>query len=1395
MPTDHLSDPPTTRLILCWHKLQDAYTALNIVSHHVLGATVRIAVALYFLACLLLLALRYAVLPNIYYYKTDIEHLVTHVIGQPVTIGTLHASWAGLRPSVTLGDLVIRDKAGRQALILPQVSATLSWMSPFYGTLRLQKLEIDRPDLDVRREADGSLFVAGIPVPTQETGDTKVADWVLSQHEIVIHAGKLRWNDVKRGAPELALDDVNLILRNQWRHHLLNFKATPPAALATPIDLRAEFDHPAFAPKIADATRWKGILYLDLRNAEFAAWGAYIDYPVEVQRGHGAMRAWLDFDHAKAADLTADLSLADTAIRLRKDLPLLDLEQAMGRISVREEIAVQAEETGPTFGSKGHAIGLTNFSMRTRDGMVLPPTTVTESYQPARDGTPAKTSINATLLDLQTMASFAERLPLSPGVGKLLNDMAPRGQLRDFSSQWQGDYPAVSSYDIKGQFAGLALKGQEAQPARPRAGKLPAQAAVPFIPGFENLSGRVAMSDKGGSIDLDSENLQLALPGVFADALMPFDKLSMQANWVFPDKDKVALHINNLHFAQEGLSASLAGTHVMPLNQPAGSSRGVVDFVIHVDGLDVTKVGRFLPQQTPEDLRKWLTGALVGGSIADATVTLKGDLNDFPFNPDVAGGKPKGEFTVNGKIVNGSMNYVPDVKVGAAPLWPLLEDIQGTIAFDRTRMEIHADKAKTHGVALSNVKAVDEDLNSPKSTLDIDGTANGLLQEFVAYTQDSPVEEMIGGFTSESKAGGNAKLVLKLQLPLSHVIDTKVQGKLSFAGDELVLFNGFPPLSSLNGNLEFSERGLSLGGIHANFLGGPVAVGGGGSVNTVAVRADGMLTADGVRKFAGSAGQRLAQRIAGATRYSVAVNLRKKHADVLVESNLQGLALDLPLPLHKEANEVMPARLEMNGLASNDPAISREEVKLSLGAGIAARYEREKMNAERNAGWRLARGAIGVNMPPAQPASGLLLNVNLKSLNVDAWLDLIASLPQADKKEGASESGVADFVSPDLLAAHATELYVFGRKLDNVVLGATLQKDVWQANVDSAQTSGYITYSANAGQGKAKATARLSSLVVPQAAATEVTELLQGKSTSSDIPALDIVADNFELLGKRLGHLELVANNVHAAGSNEWRINKLLVSNPDAELKASGKWVTKEGDSQTSLTYTLDVADAGRLLGRLGFADILRGGKGKMDGDVKWKGAPYAIDSPSLSGQMHLDMASGQFLQRDPGVMKLLGVLSLQSLPRRLTLDFRDVFSEGFAFDTVTMNANIAKGVITTDNLKMQGVDAAVLMRGSADIDKETQDLHVVVVPKLDAGAATVVYGLAVNPVIGLGSFLAQLLLRNPLNKALTQELQVTGSWSNPKVTKLGHKEDNSPQAAPAPGSTAAPNSATAPQS
>jgi uncharacterized protein (TIGR02099 family) len=1356
-------------------------------SHHVLTWLFRLAVGAYFLFALLFLSLRYLILPHIDLYKPDIERIAGRVIGSEVKIARIYASWQGLRPNLFLGDVVLRGKDGRTALSLPSVSATLSWWTVPAFDVRFERLEVSRPELEVTRDAAGRLYVAGIFLDPNQPGG-KGMDWLLSQHEIVIREGVIHWTDHRRAAPRLSLENVNLLLRNRWRRHQFALQATPPAAFGAPVDVRANFTHPAFTRSIADARLWRGELYTDVRDTDLAAWRAYVNYPLEVERGHGSVRAWLSLDHARLADFTADLTLSDAVARFGGDIEPLQLKRVNGRVSARETIVPGPADGKPTFGALGHSVSVSNFSLETADGLTLPATTVTKTYQPALKGQGEKHALSARLLDLQTLASLAERLPFSPGSRQLLRDYAPRGRLVDFAAQWQGSYPALATYQIAGRFEDLSLRAQPARPARPAAGGQPAQAAVPAIPGFAHLTGRIDAGDKGGRLKLASTGLQLELPGYVQEPVVAFAELALDGAWSFQRDDRILFDVASLRFVQDGLVATVSGKHLMPLAHKPGQSRGTVDLEARIDTLPLASVQRYLPLQTPPHLAQWLGGALKGGAARDMTVKLRGDLADFPFAGSVnaagrrtfgaaGSGTGDGVFHVAGKLDKAVLEYAPgDVgRDGRSPLWPLAEAIDGSIVFDRTRMEIEGDSLRTNGVALSNVKAVIPDLLSADKLLDITGSAAGPLAGFVGYVNASPVAGWIADFTENTRATGQAKLALKLQLPLARLKEARVQGTLQFLGNEVVLLADLPPMTGTVGKLNFNERGFDLAGVNATLLGGGVAVTGGTQRDgAIAVRAAGSVTGEGIRRnYTSPASGRLTDHISGGTRYALAVNVRNHQADIVIESSLAGLGSTFPAPFRKAAGDALPLRLAVSGLPSDAPNTVRDEIRASLGSTIAIRYLRQKSMAK-DAAWRVLRGGIGVNEPAPEPDAGLIANVNLKSLNLDAWRAVAtavgsapAALPQPGRAGSAGMVTLAQYVAPDVLAAKAAELVVAGKKLDNVVVGASHLKDVWQANIDSAQISGYLTWNEQSSQGMGKATARLTSLVISPAAAGDVTELLEGKNVTTQIPALDIVAERFELFGKKFGRLELVANNVTTQNAREWRVNKLALANPDGRLTATGKWAKNGADMLTSLNYELELDNAGSLLDRFGFANVMRGGKGKMSGDVSWKGVPFELDIPSLTGHIALDLGAGQFLKADPGAAKLLGVLNLQMLPKLLKLDFRDIFSEGLAFTGVTATAAIERGVLHTDNLKMRSVNATVLMDGSADIDKETQNLRAVVIPEFNLGTGSLVYALAVNPVIGLGTFLAQLFLREPVMKALTFQYQITGTWKDPVITKL----------------------------
>jgi uncharacterized protein YhdP len=469
----------------------------------------------------------------------------------------------------------------------------------------------------------------------------------------------------------------------------------------------------------------------------------------------------------------------------------------------------------------------------------------------------------------------------------------------------------------------------------------------------------------------------------------------------------------------------------------------------------------------------------------------------------------------------------------------------------------------------------------------------------------------------------------------------------------------------------------------------------------------------------------------------------------------------------------------------------REALQVDYGGALQAHFVREASGDSA----RVVRGAIRIGdarpvlaervadpLPGdpldvlALPPGGVIASVAVKRFDVDVWQAALARMQGDGARAGAAPlvfdaSGGAGYV-PDAIGVRAGEITFGSRRLANVTAGLTQQGELWRANVSADELDGYIEYRpARRATGAGRVFARLARLNLPKGEVERVESLLDAQPAS--IPALDVVVDDFEMRGKRLGKLEIEAVNRGVAnrdGLREWQLAKLNLTMPEAQLSANGTWGDAGGVAtaprRAAMSFTLTLADSGALLERLGMGRVVRGGKGTLSGDIAWPGSPFSPDYPRMTGQVKVSIDSGQFLKAGPGAARLLGVLSLQSLPRRLQFDFRDLFAEGFAFDNVVGDVRIGDGRASTNNLRMRGAAAVVLMEGSADIVNETEDLRVVVVPEINAGTASLAFAV-INPAIGLGTFLAQYFLRKPLMAANTREFHVSGPWDDPKVERV----------------------------
>jgi uncharacterized protein (TIGR02099 family) len=1319
-------------------------------------------------------ALHWWIVPRIDEFRPQLEAQATRALGLPVRIGAISAQSNGMLPSFELSRVSLLDAQGREALSLPRVLVSVSPRS--FWRLGFEQVYIDAPNLAVRRLVDGRITIAGLATAGDGV-DTAALDWFFSQIEFVVHDGTVQWSDEQRGVAPVVLKGVKAVARNFGRHHDVRLDATPPPAWGERFSLQAQFLQPLLSRQNGRWESWDGQVYAASDHIDLSELRRYVDLGVRINQGRGAVRAWVDVSRGRVTGALADLALAEVNVTLGQDLPPLALQRVQGRVGGRQLVG-------------GFEVTSQALAFDTQDGLRWPGGNVHVLFMEGGGGVLPRGELSADQVDLAALAQVLQRFPVAVTLREQLLAYKPRGAVEKLALTWQGSPNDLQKYSAKGRLSQLEVD------------------AVAPVPGVRGLSVDFDLNQQSGRASLLLTQGSVDAPWIFQDGLVDVTRLSADARWQV-SAERLAVAFSDVNFVNpDAQGQAQVKWESSDASRSATRSRfpGVLDVQAMLSRADGAKVHRYLPLVIDQDARDYVRDAVKAGMATNVRFAIKGEISDMP-----AVDPSKGIFKISADVRDATLAIVPRTLQEPQELpWPTLTELAGQLVIDGMQLQVKDARARVG--ESSNLKVVKADVSIADldaSEVKVVAALKGSLPETLRVVNSSPIGALIDGALRDTATTGDADITLKLGLPLANLDKSTVQGSVTLAGNDVQITPDSPKLTRARGLIGFSESGLSLAGVQAHMLGGDARLEGGlvlapGAMVTPAtpalIRANGTASAEGLRQAneLGAMVTALAHHASGSATYTAALGFRHGVMELLVQSNLQGMALNLPEPVQKGAATPMALRVQTEWLSGTAGITSpagplSDRLSVSLGQLGRVVYERDVSGLVP----MVRRGSIGVGLDAQEafpwPSQGVSANVKVAQLNVDAWQ---AALPQAtcglgtagtEPLGGAAASQGKTYL-PNAVALRAEVLTVGGRQFHQVVMTGGREGAVWRAKVDAQELNGQLEYRQGADGVAASSAgrlyARLTRLAMAPAVATDVEALLDAQPAS--IPALDIVVDDFELGGKRFGRLEVEATNRVAraqdidAGVREWRLNKFNLSVPEATLTASGNWTRLNAQSaaaggfigpvpdrrRTVLNFKLDIADGGALLARFGMKDVVRRASGKMEGQVAWFGSPLKLDYPSLGGAFTVNVASGQFLKADPGIAKLFGVLSLQALPRRLTLDFRDVFSEGFAFDFLRGDVTVERGMARTNNLQMKGVNAAVLMEGQADIAQETQDLNVVVVPEINAGTASLLASV-INPAVGLGTFLAEVFLRRPLIESATQQFHVTGSWADPQVAKV----------------------------
>ena len=1281
------------------------------------------------IALLAALAVQFLVFPNIDLYKEKIAAFASTASKQKVIIGNIKANWQGINPHLSLSNIDIYDAQNRPALQLKNTDLTLSWLSIPLFEPHLSELIIHTPELTIRRMTNGEVFVAGISM--SGTSKPDLPNWLLRQSQLEVVNAKVVWLDEKRNAPALSLDHLNLqIVSPTWKRLLKNHRLTLSARASTGTNYPITVNSNLYGNDVSRIAQWHGSITLQLKNANIAAFKPWIDYPIDIQTGVGSTEVVVNFANHQVESITSNVALDNVKMQLKADAEPIVLNKLVGKLnwenlSVSKSAATTHLITSQFF-SADHLTLVTNNGLNIQDAAA--------TYSEKAQGYKAL-SIRLTHINLASMNPYLAQLPLPTEVLQKIAGLSATGDLDNLALNWEGTQSSTETYVLNTKFSGLGIQAHDK------------------VPGFSNLTGEVKANQSAGKLTLHTQNATLDFKDILRWPL-PVDKLDGDVSWKIKDQE-TKIQVSDMDISNPHLSGTINADYLLD-----GIKGGYLNLKGKFDHGNAKYAPFYYPTTLGKDTLHWLDTSILAGQVENIIVVTKGRLADFPF-VDSKGNldSKQGLFRVTAKIKDGVIEY------GTG--WPNVEGLGLNLLFEGTRMELNANAGHVLGNQIIKSKAIIPKLDADDPILSVVSELKGPVVEGINFVNKSPVAKVTQGFTDDLKTSGSAKLDLGLKIPLNNADATLIKGAYQITNGSMES-QAIPALSQMNGLLEFTESSLSAKNIKASAFGAPLVFNlNSGKDKVIRVTARGKLNDEVIKQTLGKG----ANYISGSTDWVGDILIQKPLVTIGMRADLFGVTSRLPAPLNKTANEHLSLRIDKKQDVNTDTFI------VNIGSKLGAKVIRTGDNGK----LQIDRASLNFNSVIASDlntnndlskSKGLQVTGSLDYLDADAWRSVMNDLVDTSKQDTA--------LSVQRVDIKINTLDIFDRRINQLKITNKSGKDGLQASLQSREISGDVQWQ---NQNNGKLIARLSNLTIPDAAPSRVkysvpvnTKDSSAKAVikpSQAYPALDITADTFEFDKKKIGGLELIA----FPQDDNWSIQKLKLINPESTISADGIWSKWVRNPNTRLNVNWDIKDLGKTLNRFGYVDTIKGGEGLLTGQINWAGSPHEFNTLALNGNLQFDMHKGQILKVQPGVGRLFGLLSLQSLPRRLSLDFRDLFSNGFAFDKINANVKIDRGVMRSDNFTMTGPAADVTIKGETNLQKETQHLYVKVMPHISDSLSLA--ALAGGPLVGAVAFLAQKILKDPLNKIASTEYEIIGTWDNPQEINAAKSNQESSKDSP----------------
>jgi len=1239
--------------------------------------------------------------------RPEVEGWLEERLGRPVSIGALEVLWHGWWVELAMHEVQVlapeRDRAllelERLRLLIDPAGALRA------GRLQLTRLVVSGAELTLVRQRDGRLTAGGLEgaVGAERERSRRgeaLARLVLAQSELELEAATVVWHDRGRDLPPRRITDVNLRTRAENGRHVLEGSVRLPAELGRRLAFGVWISGDPTSPE------WSGTVELEGEGIALAALPG-----LERALGARAAAGRASFD-LSSAWRGAKLVSARGAYRLER-VALAPPAQGLRIAEAEGELALERTEPGWT-------VTLGEGRARTASGE-WPQVEAILSVEPAADGTGSAWSGEVR---------FARLGDLVPALAARLPERA-RGALLGLGLDAKLERVRFTARHAEGALTALGVSARIEGLATRASGRLP---------GVSGVSGHLEADLLGGVFELERAPVTLSSPERLA---APITLVAGPASvrWVRRGSG-LWFDTAGLELANEAGRATLAGR----AHWPFGNRLPILELEATLPSVELEHLTRFVPiGLVRPKLAGWFERTLAGGRLREGELRYRGYGGDFPFRAGA------GRFVMRGRL--------DDVLFEYSPRWPAVEAFAGELAIDGHRLRIEAAEGRIHGARIARGEGIIDDLRERHPRLRVEGELVGPTREGLAFLSDGPLAARYGHLAGGIEASREVRVELALDLTLPR--GPRVASGHIHLRDEALRFARLNVrLDEVNGVLAFSKAGLEGEEVTARYLGEPVEL----DVarhperrDVTRVRMSGLAKKDFIvrqlhafRLFRDAADPpRVLSRVSGATPFAATLDVpldwgksEGSAAPLNIESTLEGLALGLPPPFDKPATRVIPFAV------STALGGAVRTVSVRYGDAAGGRFELER---EAEGGYRLRRGAVvvGCASPPLPAAEGLFVGGELEILAVDRWLEVLAEEP------GASPPGDNDDDPYPILRVlrevelRAGAVEAIGHRLEAThVAVARGPEDGWRVTARGKGLAGEALLPA--GEGGEPARIDLEHVVIgerlPAAGARRV--------DPRELPPIEFSTKRLVYRDRPLGALKL-STLPRPRGLS---VENLYLLAEGIELRAAGAWVVERGGHRSRLSAELHSDELGRLLAAFGHAPgAAAGGATDLRLEASWPGAPADFSLARLEGTLSVRAGEGRLVEVDPGTFgRAFGLFVISNLPRRLRLDFSDVFEKGIAYERIEGSFTLAGGNAYTEDLILESPSARIAVEGRTGLVTEDYDQVITVIPKVTSSLPLVPVWL-----------IEKVLQRNILDKVFAYQYRVTGPWSDPQVERI----------------------------